>query len=66
MDPGNYGTDIQGGASLNYSLLWVVWHGHATSIPVWKDWHCDRIIAPGTNQREAQKEHVHYPLLVSC
>jgi manganese transport protein len=21
MDPGNYGTDIQGGASLNYSLL---------------------------------------------
>jgi manganese transport protein len=25
MDPGNYGTDIQGGASLNYSLLWVVW-----------------------------------------
>ncbi len=25
MDPGNYGTDIQGGASLNYALLWVVW-----------------------------------------
>lgn len=25
MDPGNYGTDIQGGASLNYDLLWVVW-----------------------------------------
>src|ERR1043165_8863819 len=25
MDPGNYGTDIQGGASFNYSLLWVVW-----------------------------------------
>jgi manganese transport protein len=25
MDPGNYGTDIQGGASLNYNLLWVVW-----------------------------------------
>ena len=24
MDPGNYGTDIQGGASLNYGLLWVV------------------------------------------
>ena len=23
--PGNYGTDIAGGASLNYSLLWVVW-----------------------------------------
>ena len=25
IDPGNYGTDIQAGASLNYSLLWVVW-----------------------------------------
>ncbi len=25
MDPGNYGTDIQGGASFNYSLLWIVW-----------------------------------------
>lgn len=25
MDPGNYGTDIQGGASFNYELLWVVW-----------------------------------------
>src|SRR2546428_2499280 len=25
MDPGNYGTDIQGGASFGYGLLWVVW-----------------------------------------
>src|SRR5919202_5983920 len=25
MDPGTYGTDIQGGASLNYGILWVVW-----------------------------------------
>lgn len=25
MDPGNYGTDIQGGAQFGYSLLWVVW-----------------------------------------
>ena len=25
IDPGNYGTDIQGGSSLNYGLLWVVW-----------------------------------------
>jgi manganese transport protein len=25
MDPGNYGTDIQGGASFEYGLLWVVW-----------------------------------------
>lgn len=25
IDPGNYGTDIQGGASFGYSLLWVVW-----------------------------------------
>ncbi|MGI0027985.1 MAG: Nramp family divalent metal transporter [Nitrosopumilaceae archaeon] len=25
MDPGNYGTDIAGGASFGYGLLWVVW-----------------------------------------
>ena len=25
MDPGNYGTDIQGGAAHGYTLLWVVW-----------------------------------------
>lgn len=25
MDPGNFGTDIQSGALLNYNLLWVVW-----------------------------------------
>lgn len=25
MDPGNYGTDIQGGASFGYSMLWIVW-----------------------------------------
>ncbi len=25
MDPGNYGTDIQAGATFNYGLLWVVW-----------------------------------------
>ncbi|MDQ3836848.1 MAG: Nramp family divalent metal transporter [Thermoproteota archaeon] len=25
IDPGNYGTDIQGGASFGYTLLWVVW-----------------------------------------
>lgn len=25
MDPGNWGTDIAGGASFNYDLLWVVW-----------------------------------------
>lgn len=25
MDPGNYGTDIQGGAYFGYSMLWIVW-----------------------------------------
>ena len=25
MDPGNYGTDISGGASFHYSMLWIVW-----------------------------------------
>jgi len=25
IDPGNYGTDISGGASFGYSMLWFVW-----------------------------------------
>jgi len=25
IDPGNYGTDISGGATFGYSMLWVVW-----------------------------------------
>ncbi len=25
IDPGNYGTDISGGADFGYSMLWVVW-----------------------------------------
>jgi manganese transport protein len=25
VDPGNFGTDISGGASFGYSMLWVVW-----------------------------------------
>lgn len=25
MDPGNWGTDISGGAFFNYDLLWIVW-----------------------------------------
>ncbi len=25
IDPGNYGTDISGGATFGYSMLWIVW-----------------------------------------
>src|SRR3990167_8493561 len=25
MDPGNWGTNISGGAAFNYDLLWVIW-----------------------------------------
>ena len=25
MDPGNWGTNIEGGATFNYDLLWVIW-----------------------------------------
>lgn len=32
MDPGNYGTDIQGGAAYNYNLLWVVWLASAMAM----------------------------------
>ena len=34
MDPGNYGTDLQGGASFGYSLLWVVWLSSAIAMLV--------------------------------
>ncbi|MEO9320562.1 MAG: Nramp family divalent metal transporter [Nitrososphaera sp.] len=32
MDPGNYGTDIQGGAAYNYALIWVVWLASAMAM----------------------------------
>jgi len=34
MDPGNYGTDLQGGAAFGYSLLWVVWLSSAIAMLV--------------------------------
>jgi len=34
MDPGNYGTDIQGGAFFGYSLLWVVWLSSAMAMMI--------------------------------
>ena len=32
MDPGNYGTDIGGGAGYNYALLWAVWLASAMAM----------------------------------
>ncbi len=34
MDPGNYGTDLQGGSAFGYSLLWVVWLSSAMAMLV--------------------------------
>jgi manganese transport protein len=34
MDPGNYGTDIQGGASFGYTLLWIVWLSSAMAMMI--------------------------------
>lgn len=34
IDPGNYGTDLQGGAAFGYSLLWVVWLSSAIAMLV--------------------------------
>jgi len=34
MDPGNFGTDLQGGAGFGYSLLWVVWLSSAIAMLV--------------------------------
>ena len=70
MDPGNYGTDIQAGASLGYSLLWVVWlsSGMAMlpSIPIGKTWHSDGPIVTRNYTRKIEKEKVHNTLLVGC
>ena len=70
MDPGNYGTDIQAGASLNYSLLWVVWlsSGMAMlpSIPIRKTWHSDWPIVTRSYTRKIEKEKIHNTLLVGA
>ena len=34
MDPGNFGTDLQGGAAFGYSLLWIVWLSSAMAMLV--------------------------------
>ncbi len=34
IDPGNYGTDLQGGSAFGYSLLWVVWLSSAMAMLV--------------------------------
>ncbi|MDE1844993.1 MAG: Nramp family divalent metal transporter [Thaumarchaeota archaeon] len=34
IDPGNYGTDLQGGAAFGYSLLWIVWLSSAMAMLV--------------------------------
>jgi NRAMP (natural resistance-associated macrophage protein)-like metal ion transporter len=69
MDPGNYGTDIQAGASLNYGLLWVVWLSSGMAMLL--QYLSGKIgIATGLSLpeliRQKLKENIYYPLLVSC
>ena len=44
MDPGNYGTDIQGGATFQLQStvgnLAFKWNGHASPIPIRKNRNC--------------------------
>jgi manganese transport protein len=43
MDPGNYGTDIQAGASFNYDLVWAVFLASMMAMLHFrKDWHSNR------------------------
>lgn len=64
MDPGNYGTDIAGGASLNYSLLWVVWLSRA-SIFIWQDRNSNRTVVTRNNPWKTKKENIHHTVLAS-
>ena len=49
MDPGNWGTDIEGGARFGYQLLWVIFlgehDGHPVTDALGEAWHCDRKVA---------------------
>ena len=68
MDPGNYGTDIAGGASLNYSLLWVVWLSSGMAMML--QYLSGKIgIATGQSLpeiiREKLKKNIHHTVLAS-
>ena len=69
MDPGNYGTDIQAGASLNYSLLWVVWLSSGMAMLL--QYLSGKLgIATGLTlpsyTRKIEEEKIHNTLLVGC
>jgi len=68
MDPGNYGTDIAGGASLNYSLLLVVWLSSGMAMML--QYLSGKIgIATGQSLpeiiREKLKKNIHHTVLAS-
>ena len=65
MDPGNYGTDIQEGASLNYSLLWVVWLSSGMAMLL--QYLSGKLaIATGLSLPEVIRKIEHHALLVGC
>ena len=69
MDPGNYGTEIQAGASLNYSLLWVVWlsSGMAMFLQFLSGkLGIELVIVTRSYSRKIEEEKIHNTLLVSC
>ena len=70
MDPGNYGTDIAGGASLNYSLLWVVWLSSAMAMMLQYLSGKLGITAgkslPEIIREKLKKENIHHAILASC
>ncbi|MBI5553483.1 MAG: Nramp family divalent metal transporter [Candidatus Diapherotrites archaeon] len=63
IDPGNWGTNISGGASFNYDLLWVIWL--ASGMAMLFQYLSGKIGIAGYSLPELVKEELRNPLLVA-
>jgi manganese transport protein len=63
MDPGNFATNIQGGAGFGYRLLWVVVTANLTAM-LFQGLSAKLGIATGKNLAELSREHVSKPVAI--
>src|SRR5438309_9667387 len=64
MDPGNFATNIQGGALYGYRLLWVVVFANLTAM-LFQSLSAKLGIATGKNLAELSREHFSRPVSIS-
>jgi manganese transport protein len=64
MDPGNFATNIQGGALYGYRLLWVVVFANLTAM-LFQSLSAKVGIATGKNLAELSREHFPRPITIS-